>query len=103
MIEAIKGLGAIEAEGIEVQHRTPVLALCRALIAAGHADGPMIVRDLDGRPLMTVRSIAEAAEVAVKENERIGPVFVKYRPFDRDNINATAPGLGLGSRETVDG
>jgi hypothetical protein len=80
MIEAIKGLGVISAEGIELSHRTPVLALCRALIAAGHADGPMIVRDLDGVPLMTVRSIAEAAGVTVHENERIGPVFARWKP-----------------------
>jgi hypothetical protein len=103
MIEAIKGLGVISAEGIELSHRTPVLALCRALIAAGHPDQPMTVRDLDNRPLMTVRSIAKAAGLSVKENDHIGPVFVKYQPFDRDNIDARRPRVGLGSLETVDG
>lgn len=43
------GAGIISAEGLTVKHRTPTLALCRALIAAGHEDGPMIVRDPAGR------------------------------------------------------
>jgi len=72
--------GAISAEGITLTHRTPVLQLCRALIAAGHPDGPMTVT-CGGIPTMTVRSIAEAATRTVIENDKLGPVFAKWSPF----------------------
>jgi hypothetical protein len=35
----------ITAAGITLPHRTPVLQLCRDLVAAGYADGPMTVVD----------------------------------------------------------
>jgi hypothetical protein len=80
MIEATKmGPGVVTAEGIEVKHRTPTLALCRALLAAGHDDGPMTVRDADGRALLTVPSIAEAAKLTVVETS-YGPRFGKWAP-----------------------
>lgn len=82
MIEATKiGPGVVSAEGIEAKHKAPTLALCRALLAAGHADGPMTVRDADGRALLTVPSIAAAAEMSVMENANNGPRFVKWTPF----------------------
>ena len=82
MIEATKtGPGMIEAAGLTVKHRTPTLALCRALLKAGHADGPMVVRDPDGRPLMTIRRIAEAGAMSVMENANNGPRFTKWTPF----------------------
>jgi hypothetical protein len=82
MIEATKsGTGVVEALGIEVKHRTPTLALCRALLAAGHADQPMTVRDAAGWVLMTVPSIASAAEMTVIENANAGPRFGKWSPF----------------------
>lgn len=78
MIEATKtGPGEIVAEGIEVRHKAPALAMCRALLKAGLADQPMTVVDANGRALLTVRSIAEAAGVTVKETDR-GPRFVKW-------------------------
>lgn len=102
MIEATKiGAGVISAEGLTVKHRTPTLALCRALIAAGHEDGPMIVRDPAGRPLMTVPSIVAAAALSVIENERTGPRFGKWSPFVRDNIDARVSASAPGSPETV--
>jgi hypothetical protein len=101
MIEATKtGLGVVTALGIEAKHKAPTLALCRALLAAGHADGPMTVRDTDGRALLTVPSIAAAAGLAVEENAGGGPRFVKFRPFERDNIDATGVGVTSGSRES---
>jgi hypothetical protein len=72
--------GSISAEGITLTHRTPTLALCRALIAAGHPDGPLTVT-CGGIPTMVVRSIAEAATRTVIENAKTGPVFAKWSPF----------------------
>lgn len=104
MIEATKtGPGEIEAAGITVKHRAPTLALCRALLAAGHADQRMVVHDTAGRALITVHSIAEAAGLSVVENEKVGPKFVKYRPFDRDSIDARGVGVHSGSTEAADG
>jgi hypothetical protein len=76
-------------------------ALCRTLIAAGHEDGPMIVRDPAGRPLMTVPSIVAAAALSVIENERSGPRFGKWSPFVRDSIDARVSASAPGSPETV--
>lgn len=82
MIEATKtGPGVVQADGYEARNRAPVLALCRMLVAAGHPDTPLVVRDMNGRPLMTVRSIAEAAGLTVLENANNGPRFTKFVPF----------------------
>jgi len=82
MIEATKtGPGAVEAAGLTVKHKAPTLALCRALLNAGHADGPMTVRDAAGQVLLTVPSIAAAAKLTVIENERTGPKFGTWSPF----------------------
>ena len=44
--------GTITAFGITLTSRTPTLALCHALIEAGHADQPMTVNDgATGRPV----------------------------------------------------
>jgi hypothetical protein len=73
--------GTITAADITLASREPTLALCRALVNAGHADQPMTVVDsATGRPVMHVASIAEAAELTVKETDR-GPRFAKWAPF----------------------
>jgi len=72
--------GTITAADITLTHREPTLALCRALVAAGHADGPMTVVDsATGRPTMHVRSIAAAAKLTVDEGH--GCRFARWRPF----------------------
>ena len=101
MIEAVKtGPGVVEAAGLTVKHRTPTLALCRALLAAGHDDGPMTVRDTVGRALVEVPSIAAAGLLTVHENDKFGPKFAKWSPFVRDNIDARVSPSRSGSRET---
>jgi hypothetical protein len=73
--------GKITAAGITLTSREPTLALCRALVAAGHADGPLTVVDgATGRPTMHVASIAKAATLTVKETN-LGPRFVPWVPF----------------------
>jgi hypothetical protein len=84
MIEATKtGPGVIEAIGTTVRHRTPVLELCRELVAAGF-DGPMTVRDTDGRALMTVRCIVEAAKLTVDESRDCR--FSRWKPHPGKHI-----------------
>ena len=77
MIEAtLTRPGTITAA--DITHRTPVLQLCRDLLEAGHADQPMTVNDATGRPVMNVRSIAEAAGMTVDESE--GCRFGRWKP-----------------------
>lgn len=72
----------IAADGIAVTHRTPTLALCRALVEAGRPDGPLTVADdKTGKPLLHVPSIHAAAGLTVTENASAGPRFAKWVPF----------------------
>jgi hypothetical protein len=76
------GQSQATACGITVSGRnTPVLALCRALIAAGHdPDSPLEV--CRGSTLcLRVRSIGEGAKLAVYDNSVGRPVFGLYKPF----------------------
>jgi hypothetical protein len=80
VIEAHLDGGEISAAGITLKHRTPALALCRALIAAGHADQPMTVFR-NGTPSMIISSIVGAGTRTVIENAKDGPRFAKWSPF----------------------
>jgi hypothetical protein len=72
--------GTISAADITLTHRLPTLALCRALVAAGHPDGPMTVVDsATGRPVLSVASIAAAALLTVDESA--GCRFHPWKPF----------------------
>jgi hypothetical protein len=98
MIEAtLTRPGKITAEGITLTSREPTLALCRALIEAGHADQPMTVVDAaTGRPTMHVASIAKAALLTVDEGN--GCRFVRWRPSPGAR---GAPGVASGDAGVV--
>jgi hypothetical protein len=84
--------GGITCGEITLTSREPTLALCRALIEAGHTDGPMTVVDsATGRPVMTVQSIAKAALLTV--DERTGCGFRRWEPF---RGSRGAPGVASG-------
>jgi len=75
------GSNACSALGITAHGPTPVLALCRRLIEAGH--GPKTPMEVyRGRTLcLRVRSIGEAAALSVSEATQDGkPRFVRFRP-----------------------
>ena len=72
--------GKITATGITLTNREPMLALCRALVSAGHADQPMTVIDAaTGRPVMHIQSIAKALMLTVDESG--GCRFSRWKPF----------------------
>jgi hypothetical protein len=72
--------GTITAADITLTSREPTLALCRALIDAGHVDQPLTVVDgATGRPTIHVASIAKAALLTVDEGN--GCRFRRWRPF----------------------
>jgi hypothetical protein len=63
-----------------------VLALCRALVEAGHADQPMAVVDAaPGRPVMQIPSIAKSAGMTVHEEPSTR--FAKWQPFNRSSLD----------------
>jgi hypothetical protein len=60
----------------------PVLALCRALIEAGHDPNTPLEAYRGATLCLRVRSIGEGAKLTVKETCRDGkPRFVPFQPF----------------------
>lgn len=76
----------ITAANIMLTNRTPVLALCRALVEAGHTDQPMTVVDAaTGKTVMHIASIARSAGVSVHEEPSTR--FAKWQPFNRSSLD----------------
>jgi len=60
--------------------RTPILTYCRALIAEGHDPATRLeVFRERAEPDLIVRSIGEAAQLTVLEDDKGPPRFVPYR------------------------
>jgi len=75
------GSKAARSSGILVTGNAPVLALCRALIDAGH-DPAMPLEAYRGDTLcLRVRSIGEGAKLTVKDGPDGKPRFATFRPF----------------------
>ena len=75
------GSNQAEANGVTARGHAPVLALCRALIEAGHDPNTSIAAYRGATLCLKVRSIGEGARLTVKETTRDGkPRFVTYRP-----------------------
>jgi hypothetical protein len=76
------GQNQATARGVTVSGRNaPVLALCRALIGAGHdSDSPL--EAYRGSTLcLRVRSIGEGAALTVKDGRDGKPRFARFHPF----------------------
>jgi hypothetical protein len=77
----IIGSNQATANGVTVRRRAPVLALCRALIEAGHNPDTPLEAYRGTKLCLKMRSIGECARLTVKETTRDGrPRFVTYRP-----------------------
>jgi hypothetical protein len=77
----IIGSNQAEANGVTAHGHAPVLALCRALIEAGHDPNTPLEAYRGTTLCLKVRSIGEGARLTVKETTRDGkPRFVTYRP-----------------------
>jgi len=71
-----------EALGLTGHGYTPVLALCRALLAAGHDPRRPLHAYRDDVLALSISSIGEGAQLTVRE-DRCGPRFVAWEPFPR--------------------
>jgi hypothetical protein len=84
------------AAGITARGRAPVLALCRALIEAGHDPNQPLEAYRGDRLCLRLRSIGVAARLTVDESE--GCRFVRFRGQGRQT-----PDLAPPMRQTVPG
>jgi Fe2+ transport system protein FeoA len=67
--------------GKEPKNHSPRFDYCRKLLQQGvDPNEPLEVYRGDTLS-MTIRSIGEGAKLAIRENEKTGPRFIKYQPF----------------------
>jgi hypothetical protein len=79
-----------QAGDIVARSRSPVFALCRALLAAG-ADPNSKLKCFRGDVLaLTVKTIGLGAKLTTKENDWVGPKVVRYEPLSRDRVGRHA-------------
>jgi len=108
MIKAwLIGTDRAEACGFRVRARTPVLALCRALIAEGYDPNERMEVWRGGQPALCVRAIGEAAQLDVADDGN-GLRFRRYRsPAEKGLDKAVRSAAGArkrraGMRDTPD-
>jgi hypothetical protein len=84
------GSDTCTAFGITARGHAAVLALCRKLIEAGHDPATPLEVYRGATLALAVRSIGEAAKLAVEDNQNGKPVFRRYRTR-REGDGAAAP------------
>jgi hypothetical protein len=106
-VEEIKRSGrykAMLADGTVLlkSSRQPFLDGARALLAQGIDPETVLVMARRGTGSESLRArVGDAAKLAVREDDRVGPRFVKWKPYpqspaDEKNAWATAPRTRLG-------
>jgi len=75
-----------QAGDIVARSRTPVFALCRALLAAGANPNSKLECFRGSVLALTVKTIGIGAKLTIKENDWVGPKVVPYEPFSRDRV-----------------
>ena len=86
-----------ENNGKEPKNHSPVLDYCRKLIKEGKPTNTSLEVYRHGELSMLVKNIGKASKQAIMENERIGPIFVKYRemtPEDVKRLSSTRNRIG---------
>jgi hypothetical protein len=73
------GSNGASALGVEAHGPSPVLALCRALIEAGHDPATPLHAYRDHTLALKVRSIGEGAKLTVGDNDIGKSVFRRWR------------------------
>lgn len=75
----LSGYDTIAFAGHTVRHRTPILAACR-MVAKDYPDAILDV--YRGATPVCSWPVSKAAKLTVIENEKFGPSWGKYKPFD---------------------
>jgi hypothetical protein len=75
-----------QAGDIVARSRSPVFALCRALLAAGANPNSKLECFRGSVLALTVRTIGIGAKLTIKENDWVGPKVVPYEAFSRDRV-----------------
>ena len=70
--------------------KSPVFALCRALLAAGANPNSKLECFRGSVLALTVKTIGIGAKLTIKENDWVGPKVVPYEPFSRDRVGRHA-------------
>jgi hypothetical protein len=78
----LHGADRCEALGISVIDRTPILALCRSLIAAGADPNAGMTVCRGGNVAVRVHSLGAGAGLTVSEEDNRPPRFKHWKPRD---------------------
>jgi hypothetical protein len=90
IIAQLIGDDTAQAGDIVVRSRSPVFALCRALLAAGANPNSKLECFRGSVLALTVKSIGIGAKLTIKENDWVGPKVVPYEPLSRDRVGRHA-------------
>jgi hypothetical protein len=86
IIAQLIGDDRAQAGDIVARGRSPVFALCRALLAAGANPNSKLECFRGSVLALTVKTIGIGAKLTIKENDWVGPKVVPYEPFSRDRV-----------------
>jgi hypothetical protein len=90
IIAQLIGHDRAQAGDIVARSRSPVFALCRALLAAGANPNSKLECFRGSVLALTVKTIGIGAKLTIKENDWVGPKVVPYEPFSRDRVGRHA-------------
>ena len=86
IVAQLIGQDRAQADDIVVRSRSPVFALCRALLAAGANPNSKLECFRGSVLALTVKTVGIGAKLTIKENDWVGPKVVPYEPFSRDRV-----------------
>ena len=84
-------LGSPNGEQIVTDSFDVEFAACRALVARGVTGSLEVWHTGSEFAALRIRDIAKAASLTVREDERLVPSVVKYRPFPKKGNHAAQP------------
>jgi hypothetical protein len=86
IIARLIGDDTAQAGEIVVRSRSPVFALCRALLAAGANPNSKLECFRGSVLALTVKTIGLGSKLTIKENDWVGPKVVPYEAVSRDRV-----------------
>ena len=90
IVAQLFGHDRAQAGDIVVRSRSPVFALCRALLAAGANPNGRLECFRGSVLALTVKSVGIGAKLTIKENDFVGPKVVPYEPLSGDRVERDA-------------